>query len=161
LTDERCVATDHPRSNYRMVSEALFGGAAQSARFLPIYDPAVEAVDVSAALSEHILPLDVCVLGMGADMHTASLFPGAGALAQAIAPTNGEIVLPITAPGADEPRVTLTVPSLVSAPHIYLLIQGAEKRVALDKAVMADSALIAPVKAVLDSVTDVTVFYAD
>jgi 6-phosphogluconolactonase len=58
------------------------------------------------------------VLGMGEDGHTASLFPGADNLAAALAPKNGQLVMAIRAPGAPQPRLTLTLPALLDARNL-------------------------------------------
>lgn len=135
--DERCVPADHPRSNAGQIRARLLRGAAAAANFLPLWpaDP--------AAL-EALLPLDVALVGMGEDMHTASLFPGAAALPLALAP-DAPALLPIEAPGAPEPRVTLSARVLTSAFALHVLIAGEAKRRALDRAqsLPADQAPIA------------------
>ena len=88
---------------------------------------------------------------MGADMHTDSLFPGADRLAEALAP-DAPILMPLRAAAAGEPRITLTAPVLAGALHIHILITGAEKRAAIEKAAHLP-ALVAPVKVVLDQAT--------
>jgi 6-phosphogluconolactonase len=84
---------------------------------------------------------------MGADMHTASLFPGADNLAQAMSP-DAPPVMALRAPGAPEPRITLTLPVLQSALRTHILITGPEKRAAIERAEGLDASL-APVKALL------------
>lgn len=110
---------------------------------MPLYngpgEPRNSLPDVSAAL-----PLDVCVLGMGDDMHTASLFPGSPELPTALNPDDGATVMAITAPDAPEPRVTLTAPVLAAAPRLYVLIKGAKKRATLDRALATSDPLAAP-----------------
>jgi len=91
------------------------------------------------------------VLGMGPDMHTASLFPGADRLADALAP-DAPILMPMRAEAAGEPRITLTAPVLAAAQNIHILILGAEKRAAIERAAGL-SALEAPVRVVLDHAT--------
>ena len=85
---------------------------------------------------------------MGADMHTASLFPGAVGLAEALAPGAPPAVA-IHAPGADEPRITLSAPVLAAAER-HLLITGSDKRAALEKALSLNDPTKAPVLAVLN-----------
>jgi 6-phosphogluconolactonase len=69
---------------------------------------------------------------MGADMHTASIFPGADRLEEAL---SGETILvPMRAPGAPEPRVTLSAPVLSGAISRHIVIVGPEKREALERA---------------------------
>lgn len=164
LTDERWVPADDARSNQRLVAETLLQGPAAAADFVPLYapglDPEAGAARQSEALAQ-VLPLDVCVLGMGADRHTASLFPGADRLADALDPNGTQPLLPIRAPGADESRVSLTAPVLRAARRLYLLIQGVEKRTALDAALAAASDTEAPVRVVLTRPGPVEVFYAD
>ena len=91
------------------------------------------------------------LLGMGADMHTASLFPGADRLEEALS-SSAPLLLPMRAEAAGEPRITLTAPTLREAFNIHILITGAEKRAALERA-MTLTPMEAPVRAVLDNAT--------
>ena len=151
LTDERCVPADQPRSNRRLLDETLFAGPARAARFV--------ALDDAQALTA-LLPLDACVLGMGEDFHTASLFPGADRLDEALSADCGTLALKLRAPGAPEERITLTAPALTGAGQCFVLIHGAEKRAALDRARAAAGPADAPVRLVLDGPTPATVYWA-
>lgn len=160
LTDERWVPVTSERSNARLLAETLFRGAAAAARFVPLHsgdaDPEFGIDAVCREVERWALPLDLAVLGMGADMHTASLFPGAAGLARALAPDAPPAVA-IEAPGVDEPRITLSAPALYRAER-HVLIQGADKRDALRRAIGIADPGSAPVCAVLDGAT---VHYAD
>jgi len=162
LTDERFVPESSDRSNTRLLRETLLQNHAAAARFLPMYAPADQPEDVLDTLEDVIraaLPIDVCVLGMGADMHTASLFPGADKLAEGLA-EGDTILLPMRAPNAPEPRITLTAPVLRGARNIFLLITGADKRAALDVALTDGPVDLAPVRAILHAETSVKIAYA-
>ena len=87
LTDERFVPESSDRSNTRLLRGTLLQNEAAAATLIPFYKPGDTPEDVLSDLTAAIalaLPLDVCVLGMGADMHTASIFPEADLLAEAL-----------------------------------------------------------------------------
>ena len=151
LTDERFVPETSDRSNTRLLRQTLFQDHAKHAQFIPLYAPADQPEDVLSTLRmgvTQVLPLDVCVLGMGTDMHTASLFPGADLLAEALADT-APTVLPMRAPNAPEPRMTLSAPVLRGAGHVHLLITGKEKKDALQNAMDHTDETLAPVRCIL------------
>jgi 6-phosphogluconolactonase len=154
LNDERWVPETSDRSNGRLVKNRLLVGKAAAARYVPLYMPGKTpdeaADDISAAIEPH-LPISVLLVGMGADMHTASLFPGADQLVQALA-ADAPVVMPVTAAGAVEPRMTLTARVLADAMAIHVLITGAEKRAALERA-RALPPEEAPIRALLANAT--------
>jgi 6-phosphogluconolactonase len=154
LNDERWVGEDSPRSNTRLLRQRLLIGKAAAATLVPLYAPTEtpeESLDdLAEGLRPH-LPISVLLLGMGADMHTASLFPGADLLDRALA-EDAPILLPMRAEGAGEPRITLTAPVLRDAMHTHILITGTEKRSALERAEGLPSAE-APVSAFLGNAT--------
>jgi len=154
LNDERWVPEDSPRSNTRLLRERLLRGKAAGATLVPLFAPAAMPEERLDELAEGLrphLPISVLLLGMGADMHTASLFPGADRLADALAP-DAPLLLPMRADAAGEPRITLTAPVLRGAMNIHILITGQEKRDALERA-LALPPEEAPVRAVLDNAT--------
>jgi 6-phosphogluconolactonase len=154
LNDERWVPDDHPRSNTRLLRDRLLRNKAAKAWLVPLYDPAPTPEDRLASLAEGIaphLPISVLLLGMGGDMHIASLFPGADRLAEALAP-DAPILMALRADAAGEPRITLTAPVLADAMNTHIVITGPEKRAALERA-RTLPALEAPVNVVLANAT--------
>ena len=135
LTDERWVPETSERSNTRLLRQRLLVGPAAAAQYVPLYADAPQPEDQLDALQaalEPELPVSVMLLGMGADMHTASIFPGADQLDAAL---HGDATLvAMRAPGAPEPRITLSAKVLKGAMSRHIVIIGVEKREALEKA---------------------------
>lgn len=151
LTDERWVPEDSPRSNTRLVRERLLVGRAAAAKFLPMRADTATPEESLIALSDGIapyLPISVLLLGMGEDMHTASLFPKADNLEDALK-SDAPTLMAMRAEAADEPRVTLTAPVLKDALRVHVLITGVSKRSALERALKLP-AKKAPITCILD-----------
>ncbi len=151
LTDERRVPADHERSNERLLRERLLVNRAADAEFLRLVPEADGDMAGLCDTLNGVLPLTVLLLGMGADMHTASLFPGSPDLGDALA-EGAPPLMAVEASGDLEDRLTLTAPALVSALSPHILIAGDEKRAALEKA-QGLSPAEAPVSIVLKRAT--------
>jgi len=126
--DERTVGPDDPQSNYRMARETLLQPAAvppENVRRLHGEDPDLDAAAraYEAALGGPAAPpLDLVLLGMGADGHTASLFPGTAALDE-----RARLCVPVDVPQLQTRRLTLTYPVLAAARELVFLVAGADK----------------------------------
>jgi 6-phosphogluconolactonase len=129
--DERAVPPDHPESNFRMAREALIARASIPAA--NVHRMEADATDLEEAADRYaaLLPpaLDVLVLGVGPDGHTASLFPGSPALAE-----RARRVVPSRAPKPPERRLTITPPVIAAARRIVVLAAGTDKAEAVSRA---------------------------
>lgn len=152
LADERWVAVDQDGSNEALVRRHLLQGEAAQARLLGLFQPAAtldEAAERADAALAELPRIDVLVLGIGDDGHTASLFPGNTLLAEALSPECARRVLPMQAPVAPHARLTLTLPVLARARLSLLVIQGEAKRLTLQRALVAGPITELPIRAFL------------
>ena len=153
LADERWVETAAQASNERLVRENLLSGAAATAHFVGLKNPAPTpeaGVEWSwRALSRVPRPFDVVVLGMGDDGHTASLFPGSLALARALDPAAAPGCVAVNALAAPHARVSLNLAALLDARRIVLHIEGDAKWQVYHRARTPGSAAELPVRAIL------------
>lgn len=143
-TDERCVPHDHPACNLRALRQAFAAGDAIMANGLTVADggEAASLAQARALLALNAQPFDAVLLGMGADGHFASLFPGAINLGEGLALDSGVDAiatlpdpLPPEAPFA---RISLTLPRLLRAREIHLVVTGEDKRRVLRQAQQLD-----------------------
>lgn len=126
--DERCVPPDHPDSNYRMARETLLDAVRPGAvhRIEGEAPPEEAAARYDAALRAVGGLLDLVLLGLGPDGHTASLFPGTAALE-----ATGRLAVANWVPRLGAHRVTLTYEALAAAREVLFVVSGAEKAAAL------------------------------
>lgn len=160
LVDERWVDADHPASNETALRHALAPALAAGASLVGMKTPhATAGQGLDSCLARYrtlAMPFDVVLLGMGEDGHTASLFPHAVGLMQALAaeaPPCAVIHAQHSAvTGANTERMTLTLPAIINTREIILLITGEGKQRVLEQA-LGDGAVEAmPVRALLQQV---------
>jgi 6-phosphogluconolactonase len=138
LGDERAVPPEHPESNYRMARETLLEPAGIDPVHVHRIDTETPNLDVAARDYEAEIArvlgadpggtppsLDLVLLGLGADGHTASLFPHSPALSE-----SRRWVVPNEEPGLVR-RITMTFPLLLRARRVLVLVAGDSKVVAL------------------------------
>ena len=137
LADERWVVTSDPDSNEALVRRLLLQNRAKDAHFVGLKNDAVSPQagwpQCEAALNTLPWPADLLVLGMGDDGHTASLFPGAPELSDALAAESRKAIA-ITPPHAPHARMSLTRHALLNTREILVHIQGDAKWAAYQKA---------------------------
>lgn len=145
LVDDRLVPPDHPASNFVLLANAFAGRPVR-------IDPLAEG-------PWSLGPLDLVWLGMGADGHVASIFPGSDVtpdLPPAVVRTRPD-PLP---PEAPFERLTMTLALLASAAQMILVIRGPEKRAVLEDAIAGRNRL--PVAQLLHAAkSPVTIFWAE
>ena len=138
LVDERCVPRIHPDSNALLVQTHLLQDLAAKAQLVFMVATAAEPLDspttqakAAAAAIKAAGTTDVLVLGMGADGHTASLFPDAPNLTDALDLRNTQtcVAIELAHPPANAPyaRITQTLAQILSARHIVLPLSGTDK----------------------------------
>ena len=126
IGDERCVSHEDPESNVRLVRERLAAPGSVLHAPPPTGDPETRALAYSFQLKTR--RLDLVLLGLGEDAHTASLFPGDPAL------DDPRTVVPVTdAPKPPPQRTSLGLSVLTAATARLLLVTGAGKREALQR----------------------------
>jgi 6-phosphogluconolactonase len=132
--DERCVPPDHPESNFRMIREAMLEPGRVPRGIVHRIpgerpDPAEAASEYAIEIGRVIQPqagtfprFDLIFLGLGADGHTASLFPGSAVLEE-----RTRWVCPSLPPQQGYGRITMTFPVLNAAAHVVFVVAGPEK----------------------------------
>lgn len=138
LADERWVDGDAADSNERLIRELLLQGPAAGARFIGLkqaHDTANAGQPlVEEALADIEWPLDVLVLGMGNDGHTASLFPDAPEIDEALDSSRPERCIAMHPPSQATPRISLTRRALEGAGWIAVHLKGVDKLDTLERA---------------------------
>lgn len=151
-SDERWVEESSRRSNMAMLKESFAAPSCAKVNFQSLYrqgyTPDSAAPIVTKALTK-FSPANLCVLGMGEDMHTASLFPHMPELRSAMA-DDAAIAMPAVMPETSERRITFSLPWLKKSNRIVLLINGVNKRHALRAALASVDKYSSPVSPLLE-----------
>lgn len=153
LADERWVPVSHADSNEGLVRRHLLRGPAAKARFVGLYH-SVASLDEAARLADAGLaelpqPIDVLVLGMGEDGHTASLFPKSPNLDAALSHHCTQRCVPMQAPSVPRQRLSMPLPLLAGARLTLLAVQGQAKLDTLAAALAGEDVAAMPIRAFL------------
>lgn len=155
LADERWVKTSSRDSNEKELRETLLQGKAGAARFFPLRGESQDldrrhlAGVEKTLLEAGAFPFDILTLGLGEDGHTASLFPCADEIYEAMDPGNPDLLARISPRTAPYDRITFTRAALQHSGKIFLHIIGATKLEVLKKAEDGDNPMEMPVRAFL------------
>ena len=156
LSDERWVGLDNPLSNEALIRTRLIRDRAWRMQMVPLKtahtQPELAEPDVDASLRAMPRPFDLLLLGMGENMHTASLFPHAQGLKAALDlsdPALARAIRPAAPDDEGPPRMTLTLRAILDSRLIVLLFTGEKKWTAYQAALAGADVEAAPVRAVL------------
>jgi 6-phosphogluconolactonase len=153
LADERWVDMDSDASNTRLVHENLLQNKAAKATFFHLKQgeelSETTLATLNAAAKGTVSPLDVLILGMGEDGHTASLFPCSDEIKPALDTTNTDILMKVVPKTAPHQRITFTFASLINSKNIILHLSGSAKKEVLNKALSATDIFEMPIRAFL------------
>ncbi|SEN10396.1 6-phosphogluconolactonase [Pseudomonas sp. ok272] len=158
LADERWVPVEHADSNAGLLKRHLLQGVAAKAQFLSLYSAAAsleEAAQRAERLLEELPAIDVLVLGMGDDGHTASLFPGSPNLEMALQADGTRRCWPMLAPTVPHQRLTMSRALLASAQVTILSICGQSKLTTLNAALAGDDVAAMPIRAFLQPTLEI------
>ncbi len=158
LADERWVPVEHADSNAGLLKKYLLQGPAAKAQFLSLYSASAnleQAAEQADRLLSELPVIDVLVLGMGDDGHTASLFPGSPNLAEALAADGTRRCYPMLAPTVPHQRLTMSRALLASARHKILSISGQSKLTTLNTALAGDDVAALPIRAFLQPTLEI------
>ncbi len=170
LVDERWVNPGEKGSNETFIVENLLQDKAAVAKLIGMKSPHESAEqglqDCESRYQQLQQPFDFTLLGMGPDAHTASLFPNASGLANALELESPQLCAAIKAApsevtGTLTERMTLTLSGLLKSRQLHLLITGDEKLAAYKQALKANDPMQSPISAVLHQETvPVRVYWA-
>lgn len=158
LADERWVPVEHADSNAGLLKRYLLQGPAASAQFLSLYSASAnleQAAEQADRLLAELPRIDVLILGMGDDGHTASLFPNSPNLTQALQADGTRRCWPMLAPTVPHQRLTMSRALLASARFTALSISGQSKLATLNQALSGDDVAAMPIRAFLQPTLEI------
>jgi 6-phosphogluconolactonase len=150
LADERLLPATDLESNERLVRDRLLRREAEAAVFIPLWqgegDPVESAIEAVCNMER---PFAMVVLGLGDDGHIGSLFPGMPGLGRALYPAADLTAVFVPGQASRQPRVSLTVATLLDTRRIALSFAGEPKRRVFESALAPGAVEDLPVRAIL------------
>jgi len=164
LVDERCVPTSHIDSNETMIRDYLLQGHAAQAQFvgwITDEDDLTEAANkANARFKKLTLPLSVVILGMGDDGHTASWFADAPEYSTLIDSEREPAVCAAKPSTAPHSRLTMNYSAVVNTKHMFLQIQGEQKKNVLERALLNATEYVLPISQLLGEDSPLKIYWA-
>ena len=162
--DERWLDPAHEHSNENLIRKRLLINKASAARLVSLKTKHADAQAAEGELDQVLAafgPFDLVLLGMGADGHTASLFPGTNELSRGLDPASGRQCIAITPPAAPWQRMSMTLQRLLNSRRVYLHITGRDKMSVAERARRENRPDVAPIAAVFNQqLVPVTLYWA-
>ena len=156
LVDERIVAPDNKDSNEHLLKTYLLKNNAKNATFIGLVDTNLNHDKMLINANNKISNIDLAILGMGEDGHTASIFPCSKELNKALHDDSNYVITnPVTAPYS---RISLTLNAVINIPVLILSINGGLKLKVLKEAYKGDN-LNYPISYVLSRRPDTPIFW--
>lgn len=151
LADERWVDESSDASNTALVKKNLLQGKAAAAEFIKLKTAKDSAFGAEADVADNLkalpFPLDVLILGMGEDGHTASLFPCSEQIEAGL--SSSEVTIAVQPTTAPHERMSLTLNALLNSRQIFIHLVGESKKLVLEKALADDDVKAMPIRAIL------------
>ena len=163
LVDERWVENTHDDSNEKLVHENLLQNYAQKASFIPLKNcsssPFEGQKECNGILENLNKPIDVLILGMGTDGHTASFFPKDENLENAL---NTKELCAATIPSdAPHQRMTLSLNTILQAKELFLHLEGQKKKEVYNEALKEGLVEHMPIRSILKDKKSLEVYYGE
>ncbi|TRX56820.1 6-phosphogluconolactonase [Thalassomonas sp. M1454] len=153
LADDRWVDVNNNDSNDKLIRENLLINKASSAQLFSLKQEGTFDQEYLTSLTKQanntVLPLDIVILGMGEDGHTASIFPCSEQVHQGLSTTSEPALMKTIPTTAPYERITFNFNALIGCSHLYLHIVGQSKQDVLNQALANDNAVEMPIRAFL------------
>lgn len=158
LVDERFISTDNSDSNENLVRNHLLKNLAKNAKFIGLSNIHV-GIEYSRDRAETSIPaIDIAILGMGEDAHTASIFPCCKELAHATDLNQNERYIITNPVSANYQRIGLNMAALIKIPKLILSINGNKKLEVLERA-LENTINQPPIGLLLSKRSDTEIFW--
>ena len=166
LVDERWIDSNLLDSNEYLVKKNLAINFAKNAKFIPLYNAEVSIDSAETFCSKiyykNFKEIDVLILGMGQDGHTASLFPNNEKLSIAFDLTNQNFCISIFPESAKYQRISLTLKKILEAQNVFLHFEGVEKLQVFNTLIKTNDIYRYPISNILNkSKKNIKIYYSD